>query len=606
MSKETLYCYTRVSTQEQETDGNSLIVQKDWGKKVADKLGMNCGSYNEGARSSTTQIRPILSLLEEDIRKGKVKHLWVLDQSRIFRSLVDWGIFCADYLIPQKVTVYMGTFGESYDLQNDDTLMILDIVARVKENQNKKSAEKSRLGKLYKLENDSPSKPIFLGGTPLFGYISKDKLWTINKNESKWVKYIFETYDKGNSSKDIKDKLDREGVKPRRTKDGFWSLGTLQDMLRNNSYTGEHLVWEYERVTAYEYEKNKEDKDNYKKIGKIFKKKVRPFTYAIPRIINKGLYNRVQKEMDKRLVFQPHPSKHFSLLQNILVCECGNNFGSRVDVRKKTDGTEINTRKYMCPAVGYDWKKTGVRTCVNVKSLQMDLLNDYVLNYVKNRVSKSHLLKDKFKKDIMEEHSKKMSNLKDNEKFLENKVQSIVLQIDNMENQIVELEFDVRSGKMDSKRGEGIIKKFQNELDIKQQEKNEIEKEIDDVGKDRNWLNWVEKFGDTIKLNTADETKQKEFLKGILNKVTVNSEYDNKDKQQGHSFDFQFKMKIIDDKFEWIDKTVLPRTYKVKDGRDYDKSDGIIKFVVTRNNSKKKVLKKGSQSNSANERNQSQ
>ena len=51
---------------------------------------------------------------------------------------------------------------------------------------------------------------------------------------------------------------------------------------------------------------------------------------------------------------------------------------------------------------------------------------------------------------------------------------------------------------------------LQNELDIKQQEKNEIEKEIDDVGKDRNWLNWVEKFGDTIKLNTADEIKQVE------------------------------------------------------------------------------------------------
>ena len=136
-----------------------------------------------------------------------------------------------------------------------------------------------------------------------------------------------------------------------------------------------------------------------------------------------------------------------------------------------------------------------------------------------------------------------------------------------MENQIIELEFDVRSGKMDSKRGDGIIKKFQNELDIKQQEKNEIEKEIDDVGKDRNWINWVEKFGDTIKLNTVDETKQKEFLKGILDKVIVNSEYDNKDKQQGHSFHFQFKMKIIDDKFEWIDKTVSTRTYKLKDGR---------------------------------------
>jgi len=55
-----------------------------------------------------------------------------------------------------------------------------------------------------------------------------------------------------------------------------------------------------------------------------------------------------------------------------------------------------------------------------------------------------------------------------------------------MEHQIIELEFDVRSGNMDSKRREGIIKKFQYELDIKQKEKNEIEKEIDDVGKDRN------------------------------------------------------------------------------------------------------------------------
>ena len=65
-------------------------------------------------------------------------------------------------------------------------------------------------------------------------------------------------------------------------------------------------------------------------------------------------------------------------------------------------------------------------------------------------------------------------------------------------------------------------------------------------------------------------------------------------------------MKIIDDKFEWIDKTVSPRTYKVKDGKDYDKSDGIIKFVIPRTNSKKKVLKKGNQPKSVIERNRLQ
>jgi hypothetical protein len=51
-------------------------------------------------------------------------------------------------------------------------------------------------------------------------------------------------------------------------------------------------------------------------------------------------------------------------------------------------------------------------------------------------------------------------------------------------------------------------------------------------------------------------------------------------------------MKIIDDKFEWMDKTVAPRIYKIKDGRDYDKSDVIIKLVVSRNNNKKKSLKR--------------
>ena len=42
--KNTLYCYTRVSTKEQAIQGNSLDVQKNHGKQVADKLGMKFSS----------------------------------------------------------------------------------------------------------------------------------------------------------------------------------------------------------------------------------------------------------------------------------------------------------------------------------------------------------------------------------------------------------------------------------------------------------------------------------------------------------------------------------------------------------------------------------
>ena len=48
-------------------------------------------------------------------------------------------------------------------------------------------------------------------------------------------------------------------------------------------------------------------------------------------------------------------------------------------------------------------------------------------------------------------------------------------------------------------------------------------------------------------------------------------------------------MKIKDDLFELIDKTVLSRIYKVKDVRDNDKSDWIIEFVVPRKNIKKNL-----------------
>ena len=80
------------------------------------------------------------------------------------------------------------------------------------------------------------NKSVYLGGSPLYGYENKNKEWSINKDEEKWVKWIFNAYDNGQSTVEIKNKLDKENVQPRRTKSGLWNLGTLQKMLRNNLY----------------------------------------------------------------------------------------------------------------------------------------------------------------------------------------------------------------------------------------------------------------------------------------------------------------------------------------------------------------------------------
>lgn len=47
--------------------------------------------------------------------------------------------------------------------------------------------------------------------------------------------------------------------------------------------------------------------------------------------------------------------------------------------------------------VRYKLKSSKTTECKNKKSLQMDKLNDYVLDFVKQTVSNSHLFKEKFK-----------------------------------------------------------------------------------------------------------------------------------------------------------------------------------------------------------------
>ena len=77
-----------------------------------------------------------------------------------------------------------------------------------------------------------------MGGTINFGFKNVDKKWVINKEESKWVNKIYDMYLSGKTLLEIKTLLDTNNVKPRRSK--FWSIGTLNTILKNRVYIGEY------------------------------------------------------------------------------------------------------------------------------------------------------------------------------------------------------------------------------------------------------------------------------------------------------------------------------------------------------------------------------
>ena len=225
MSNKELHCYTRVSTSEQKKRGSSLKSQKEIGEKVSKTLKLKFVHRDEGVHSSTVKnkgsgdkkfhYREVLEDLKDDIQSGKVKHIWCQDRSRMFRDMMDTIMFRREYLMKYKVRLFEGDHGKEIDFEDEDTSVMYDIIGRLEEHENRKRTLKSERGTLKKLERESGTKSVFLGGRILFGYINIEKQWNISDKESKWVQKIFDMYEKGERLKDIKNFLDSNDVETR-------------------------------------------------------------------------------------------------------------------------------------------------------------------------------------------------------------------------------------------------------------------------------------------------------------------------------------------------------------------------------------------------------
>ena len=80
-------------------------------------------------------------------------------------------------------------------------------------------------------------------------------------------------------------------------------------------------------------------------------------------------------------------------------------------------------------------------------------------------------------------------------------------------------------GEKDSKVVDKIISRYGDKLKNRKTLLVETEKQIDDLGQDKNQLDWVQKYGETMELNISYYKKQKDFLQGVLDKIVVKGDY---------------------------------------------------------------------------------
>jgi site-specific DNA recombinase len=556
----TLDVYTRVSTQEQAKEGNSLNVQKETGKRVAKKLGLKFRLRDEHARSSTIHYREVLEQIKDDIVSGKVKNIWCIERSRMFRDMTDALLFRRDYLEKYKVNLFEGERGEEVKFDDKDAMLMYDIISRLAQYENETRTERSQRGKIAKLKDaERNNKSVYLGGSATFGYINKNKEWGLNKEEAEWVQWMFNAYEKGQTTKDIKNHLDKSGVATRRTKSGLWNMVTIQKMLANRTYTGIHHVY--------------------------VKKLDRTFSFKVQKIITVSQFNRVQKLLQRNRKLERFNKKHESLLGEYLICGCGTSMGSEVKKKTRKSGEVILTRKYYCMNKSYQWRDGIDRGCDNKKSLDMDRTDNIILDRVKKVVSDSHILREKTKQSVLDSKSQIEQNIVGERERLEDKCQRIQKTIDNIENQIVELEMEKTLGKKDESVAKKIIGRFEQELITQHDEYKSVENELDALNENLVWVNWVEKFAENIEKSTKSFGDKKKFLDGLINSIRVNAEMGlnrvEKEVQTGHSFDIKFKMKVVNDKLDYIDESDKRKGYNLKYGRNILKT-GLVNEVTSR------------------------
>jgi hypothetical protein len=96
----------------------------------------------------------------------------------------------------------------------------------------------------------------------------------------------------------------------------------------------------------------------------------------------------------------------------------------------------------------------------------------------------------------------------------------------------------------------------------------------------------MDRFSKSLQIENLDEEEQREFLKGLLSKIVVKSEYGygrdkTKQVQRGHSLEFHYKLKIVEDEFQWSDKSSKRWKGEVIGGKKTEQSE-MMRFVASR------------------------
>jgi len=523
----TLHIYLRVSTEIQKTDGGSLSTQLKNGKNVAKRNGFDYMVWDEGSKSGSKNNlnRIVFNKMMYEVKNGNIKRLYFQDISRSQRNYEYEYILiktCQDY------DVIVHDYSREYNVNDPNDNLQIRIQSLFGQFENQQRRLRSVLGK-----RDHFLRGGWRGGITPFGFDTINRRLEINKDESKWVKIIFQKYSNSESPTTISNYLFSKGVKPRKSKSGIFNVGTISVMLKNEIYIGiDKMVDPENREIIHEYKK-------------------------VPKIIEKELWDKVQSQIEKnKRNRKPTTSSFPVMLRKMIYCEsCGELWGVRIKKNK-------NTFVYYCRNRENKWSSRSpnriIKDCKVKKSVSIRQLDNLVWSSILYVNENSHILKEEDKNEILKPINPKESNKwKKRIKLLKNKIEEYSDKKEFIYNQY--LIDEITTSQLDK-----LNMSIKNSIKEINEEINELEGKIRFKKQKQEFIDWItirqNYLKDLSSIDSMDE-KKKVVIK-ILEMVTIDYNFES----DTHIVKLKLKYPLFNDELVWKDENDKSKGYYFNEG----------------------------------------
>lgn len=559
MENKILYGYLRQS-KEDTGEGYSIQYQKEVGERVRKRFGFSEIQYfNEGSGISGTTNpfeRNVGKELFDRLQNGEIKNLYIYEWSRLSRDNF-YSEFIRKKLIENEVLIFEGDCSEPKELNNPIDQLTSSILSSIYTYERQNMIKRIKEGLIQSRRNQKWSG-VYLpygyrrsndGGVMVdeielniylqmvdFIFQGKSIRWVVNwLNENsiptKGERVIKKGYIKRKGTGGEEKEIDLKST--------LWRDNVVRGILTKPYYKGERI-------------------DKY---GNRFE---------FPSILSETDWILLQEKIFENKTKNRNGNKsiHDYLLKNLLYC--------KRDGRKLLGRIKSDERTYFCSLKRKEVRMKGEKPC-SLPSPNLDFIENYVWDKLTSILSNSHLIKEEFKNQKLQNQTHKTSL-----EIIEKEIKSLETKLNELEkkkSKIVNLYLEENIDKDTYKIQFDKLKGEESDLrDSLRESKNNLFV----LGDSKGWIDWVESF--RLEVLSWGENLDFKSKREKVEKYIQRIEIDFLDDVKKYEIEIFLRYPMINDKFEWKEKNKKSLGYRIKKGMNkvkdtVDKTSYQIRFT---------------------------